>query len=70
MINCVLSACSTEWERVSEVFKAKYSGSSSGNFWLLSAQVYNLHFYLSEIDIVWGKKEYKTKENFHHAAPE
>lgn len=68
MINCALSVCGTEQGRVSEVYEAKYTGSSSGNSWLLSAQVHNLHCYLNEIDTVWGRKEDKTKEDFHHGA--
>lgn len=43
MINCVLSACGTKWGRVSEVYKAKCTGSGSGSSWLLNAQVHNLH---------------------------
>lgn len=49
--------CGTKWGRVSEVYKAKCTGSNSGNSWLLSAQVCNLHFYLSGIDNVCGKKD-------------
>lgn len=51
--------CGTKWGRVSEVYKAKCTGSNSGNSWLLSAQVCNLHFYLSGIDNVCGKKRQK-----------
>lgn len=56
MINRVLAVCGTERGRVSEVYEARYTGSSSGNSWLLSAQVHNLHRYLSKIDTVRGKK--------------
>lgn len=63
---CAANVCGTERGRVSEVCESRYTGSSSGNSWLLSAQVRNLHCYLSKIDIVRGKKkkEDKTKEDF------
>lgn len=57
MINRVLAVCGTERGRVSEVCESRYTGSSSGNSWLLSAQVRNLHCYLSKTDIVRGGKK-------------